>query len=216
MIWLSNRLMTIRLKFRIIAVTTNCLIMKRLSILHLQRYFPFINDGDYLPEESVLEINFGANGCAIDPDIVESWKLFLKNFHGLHMETHQRIQNYILECLYRHYIVTQVDKEIYLIKRLKNTQAVLSKNRTDLSMVELLEIKFRFEEYLLEIEGLSSQQIYNRMYNTIYSEKDVISMFDTVTENWNAELKTSRFTCFIHDIIESVVDQVKLEIQTRM
>lgn len=77
-----------------------------------------------------------------------------------------------------------------------------------LSKEELVIIKSRFQSYLKDISGKNSKEIYNTMYNTMIAEKETISLFTTVNENWESELETSKYGNFIYDIIEGVIERI--------
>jgi len=79
---------------------------------------------------------------------------------------------------------------------------------------ELLDIKSRFTKYLDSIKGLNSQQIYSHMYNTMKAEKEVISSFTTVTEDyWDSELHHSKDNSFIIDEIKSVIVEINYRLE---
>lgn len=73
---------------------------------------------------------------------------------------------------------------------------------------ELLDIKSRFTKYLDSIKGLNSQQIHSHMYNTMKAEKEVISSFTTVSNEWDFELHNSKNNNFIIGEIDSVIAEI--------
>lgn len=90
----------------------------------------------------------------------------------------------------------------------KNSFIYLNMEKIPLSKEELVIIKSRFQSYLKDISGKNSKEIYNTMYNTMIAEKETISLFTTVNENWESELETSKYGNFIYDIIEGVIEGI--------
>ena len=88
--------------------------MKNITLLNFSDYYPFIYDGQAMPDNAIVELSFESN-----PEALESAKDFLREFHLKDFHAAEEIQKYILSTIESHYYYEQIGESRIKILRHK-------------------------------------------------------------------------------------------------